>query len=177
MRIRFVAVDPGKSGGVAIKDEDGQVSVIKAPSEGVPIRDFVEAQLALAEKHIIFGVELVGGSHNSLSEEEKQLPPDRIAKIQEDMLDRAPGVISLAAQFGRWEQTMLCHRAPVSIIPPSAWMRKTVPDLPKGRTNYDARKRRIRDYMQEVYPNIRVTLWNADALGILTYMVNNPSTK
>jgi len=63
-----------------------------------------------------------------------------------------------------WRIAALIAKATMKIISPQKWMKMLGP-FSKDRAT---RKREIKAFAQRVYPNLKVTLWNADALAMLS---------
>ena len=160
-----IAIDPGKSGAIAVMDWEQRIHVEAMPDTPLDIYEFLRAtkNLATAEQAQVYAnVEQVGLYFPSGN---KDLDTKRI-----------PGILKLREHLGVLRGFLIALRIPFSEVPSRVWMKRTVTRLPSGGSPASVRERknRIKAVMQELYPDIRVTLENADALGILTHMVRNP---
>lgn len=172
-QITILGIDPGVSkGGIAIKDATGKISVQKMPKAEKDLADLVKALYA---EH-----------------------PNMIVVIEQVGTHMAGNAASTSVTFGRHIGSL--HMAfhmldvPVMTVRPVVWEQAVAPDRPKtGKMKKDAgesdtgfkkrrreqfdkdkkgRKLHIKELMQEKYPDIKVTEWNSDALGILTYALD-----
>jgi hypothetical protein len=136
----YVGVDVGKSGAICVMREEG-VEAHKMP------HTFLEAQDLIASLKLIKPVFLV--------EKTNSRPGD--------------GAMS-AFKFGRScqmiEDAILAAKYPMNLISPQKWQKDY--NVPRGM-EYDARKKWLKNKAQELFPELRATLWNADALLIVDY--------
>ena len=138
----LLSCDPGKSGGFAIRDEDGNVMAENMP---VCMPDIVDWLREIKIRH-----------------------PD-ISCIMEKVGTYVPGNSGVAAatfarHVGSLETALYALGIPTTQVSPSVWMKK-LGAMPKDK---QARKNKIKSDMACLYPHLKVTLKNADALGILT---------
>lgn len=149
----ILAIDPGATGAIAMQCDchDNPPVCVKMPKERQDIRELfsgIARTGALQHGKVVAVVEQIGtvafGSNS----------PASIS-----ILNRHVGHIEMALDIAHIEFTE---------VRPRTWMKPLHP-LPKG---YSERKRAIKDAMQIAYPDTKVTLWNADALGILNYYNN-----
>ena len=140
----IIAIDPGANGGLAVEGWDiGGTDVYKMPDTYPNIFDLLmELDTNLIKPRAV--VEKVG-------------------------MHRAGNNASASAKFarhvGHLEMALYIVGIPVEWVTPQKWM-QSLGSLPKDKAQ---RKRKIKELMQARYPDIEVTLWNADALGILTW--------
>ena len=78
-----------------------------------------------------------------------------------------PAAVKFARHVGNLEAAIYTLKIPVKLVAPNVWM-KSLGIHAKDKAE---RKREIRELMQRTYPKIKVTLSNADALGILTWYI------
>jgi hypothetical protein len=80
-----------------------------------------------------------------------------------------------AKHVGHLEALLVAWELPTAEITATSWMTDVVPGRPKGVESQQvrARKNHIKDQMQRRYPDQKVTLATADALGILTYLIKH----
>jgi len=76
-----------------------------------------------------------------------------------------PSACKFSRHCGQIEGMLVGLGIPFEEVSPVKWM-KTLGALPKDKPE---RKRAIKEQMGRMYPHLKVTLVNADALGILTY--------
>lgn len=138
-----IAIDPGANGGIAV-EFCGLVECWKMPETIGDIWDLFLSQFAGAETECIIeaaGMHVAGNN--------------------------ASASCKFARHCGHLEMALIAAGIPFKSIHPTKWM-KHLGQMPKNKAE---RKRYIKDLMQRRYPAIDVTRWNADALGILTYML------
>lgn len=134
--MNFIGIDPGKSGGMAIIRSDEQISLVKL--------DCTPADVWLS---ICCGG--MYGEARALLEEMAVFPM------------KQPGaIVSLTKLFrhqGILVGLLTAAKIPFESIQPSKWQR-TMGCLTKGDKKVTYRK------AQELFPQVKVTHWNADAL-------------
>lgn len=143
----IIAVDPGKSGGIAVRCDDGSVEVYKMPSTEV---ELVELMNELCEPGAEAYVELVGGYAGS----------------------GQPG--SAMFTFGWWAGgitfTLLAFEVVPVMVPPQVWTKKL--GLPPGTTRTalgrDVWKKALHAEAARRFPDIAFHRQVADALLILS---------
>ncbi len=82
----------------------------------------------------------------------------------------APAAVKFARHCGHLDMALLAASIPHKFIAPGKWMKAVMGTVPKDKKE---RKNAIKQEMQRLYPQLKVTLTNADALGILTYLKMN----
>lgn len=135
-------IDPGKNGAFAVLDEDGNVS-----SENMP-----EGMSEIIDK--IREIKMLFPNISCVMEKTGTYRPG----------NSGPAASVYARHVGHLEATLYCLGISTTQVPPQTWMKK-LGALPKDKKD---RKNKIKEMMAARYPHLRVTLKNADALGILT---------
>ena len=159
-----VAIDPGANGGIAWQNLDGHVQAIKMPGTVAEIRNSLNNISGPNQGILRVVLENVGQYRKGNS---------------------GPAAAKFARHVGNLEG-LLCGMGISQDLPvsPLKWQ-KIVPSIPKfskipievqGKERNKIlakrktlRKNHIKDCMQKMYPDIKVTLALADALGILTW--------
>lgn len=149
---RLIAIDPGLSGGFAWRDEDGSIHSQKMPST---LRDLSD---------LIYGLDLCPKTFVLM---------EKVGKHR--LGNSAQSSAVFAKHVGHLEALLVAWELPTAEITATSWMTDVVPGRPKGVESQQvrARKNYIKDQMQRRYPDQKVTLATADALGILTYLIKN----
>jgi hypothetical protein len=144
----LIAIDPGASGGIALRDPHGAVEVHKMPGTPRDILDLLDdltiQDAKMADLQAV--VENVGGYRPGNS---------------------APSAVKFARHCGHLDMALIASEIPHERVAPSVWMWAVLKTVPSDKTE---RKNAIKMEMQRLYPKIKVTLWSADALGMLTYL-------
>jgi hypothetical protein len=150
----IVAIDPGKSGGIAVLQGDGKCYCIPMPETEkdvvVYIRDLVNISESCGE-NIVVHLEKVGGF---------------AGKAQ-------PGsaMFTFGEGFGVLKGAILAFNIRLELVTPQNWQKALSLGTSKGLTKTQW-KNKLKARAQELYPNARVTLSTADALLILEYARN-----
>jgi hypothetical protein len=144
---RILAIDPGQHGAMAYQNERGEV---KTYSLDCSTRDICEILMHLPEVDVDAYIENVGGYRPGNS---------------------GPASVKFARSVGILEGALIALDFPLVRVAPQKWM-KALGSLPKDKAE---RKRKIKALMQERFPKIKVTLGNADALGILVWAIKENS--
>lgn len=144
----IIAIDPGASGGLAILTQGKAVVCLKMPSTP---GDLLDTLRSLAERSP--GIECV------IEQVGTYMPGNS-----------GPAAATFARHMGHLDMALLAAGIPSTLVTPAKWQRGIgiPPKLEKA-----ARKNAIKAAMQRRHPNVKVTLWNADALGILEWWMNS----
>jgi len=140
----LIAIDPGASGGIASIGRDGRLTLTKMPETPADILGYM---IGFSTSSLAY-IEKVGSSR-----------PGNAAKA----------MTTFARHCGHLEMALLAARIPAKEVTPQKWMKWL--GIPPGLELKD-RKNRIKAAMQKRWPSVTVTLWNADALAILTYAMD-----
>lgn len=134
----MIAIDPGASGAIVFDTPDG-LYIEKMPETQRDVFDLLT--LAHLSGNNICTIEKTGG----------YMPGNS-----------GPAAVKFARMCERVEMGAICCGLGVDLVPPQKWM-KYLGALPKDKKD---RKNAIKAAMQRRFPNIKITLWNADALAI-----------
>jgi hypothetical protein len=144
-----IAIDPGQSGGIAWRDQEGHVHAENMPATFPEIADRLrELRIDLSNPEPICFIEKTGG----------YMPGNA-----------GPAAVKFGRHNGHLEMALYCLGISTTQITPQKWMKK-LGTFPKDKK---ARKNAIKTMMATRHPTIKVTLKNADALGLLTSEVEN----
>ena len=141
----ILAIDPGSSGGIAWRDDDGVVNCADMPPTPGDILDQLRT-LKVMGREIIAYMEKTG----------TYIPGNS-----------GPAACKFARGCGFLEGAIMALSIPLIEVAPGVWM-KTLGALPKDKRD---RKNTIKALMQARYPHLKITLSTADALGLLTYAI------
>ena len=146
----LTAIDPGLSGGIAWRDFAGVVHTMKMPTTLQEMHEALES----FDNNSVTLMEAVG---------------------KHRMGNSAQSSATFAKHVGHLEMGLVACKLPHATINATKWMNTIAPGRPKGveSATVRARKNFIKDLMQRRYPHLRVTNATADALGILTYLIQN----
>lgn len=142
----LIAIDPGANGGIAFSDGDS-TKAIKMPETPKDILNGLDA-ISINYADVRCVIEKVGFHVQGNS---------------------ASSSCKFARHCGHVEMALIALGIPFSDVTPQKWM-KWLGALPSDKT---ARKNAIKDKMQRLHPDIRVTLWNSDALALLEWAKKN----
>jgi len=140
--MKFLGIDPGKSGGWAVLSDEGELL-----REGKSVDDL----RGLSRRGMSSMLEKVGAS---------------------PQMSRS-AAFTFGAEYGRWLGFLGWD---VELVTPQMWqfhyVKNGYRDLLEGVQGPE-RKRNLRTIAQEVFPDVKVTLQNADALLIANYHYQN----
>jgi len=141
---RLLAIDPGASGGLAYRDEDGVVRAMPMP-DGMTAQVDALRDLAAEIPGLEAVVEQTGTYHKG---------------------NAVGGACKFARHCGHIEAALYCLGVPIYRNPaPGVWQK----GLGTWPADKPERKRAIREWAARRYPHLRVTLGTADALAILAW--------
>ena len=147
----YVGIDPGKSGAIAsfsIRGLDGygEMRVWKCPDTAGGMHSaFCQATWGILEDEIVVLMEKVWARPNNASR----------------------AAFSYGVNYGQWLGIVACYSIDMELILPAHWMKFY--GMKKGM-EYQERKKWLKAKAQELYPDIKVTLINADAILIAHYL-------
>jgi len=142
----IISIDPGFSGGIVFSDRRGNLTLFKMPEDPKILLGLLRDIFLLAPDIAV--LENVGTYRPGNS---------------------GPAAATFARHVGHLEMGILALLSPDTPFlrpTPQTWM-KVFPGCPKGVEKKSERKNFIKDSVQTLFPGVKVTLWNADALGIL----------
>lgn len=157
MRV-LIAIDPGASGAIAVRDENGRVYADTMPDtlrdiwehlgEQIPTKEVVDGRLIYE-----------GRAHDPLC-----IIEDVGYHVQGN---NASASCKFARHVGHLEMALTGLCIPWQSVRPQKWMQR-FGTLPKDKK---ARKNRIKEIVQRYFPSLKVTLTNADALGMMIFAI------
>lgn len=155
MKTVLLAVDPGALGGVAVLLPDGKTYAVPFTCES-DARDLFEATAEAAETEgdeLLVVIEKVGGFVGGRGN---------------------PGnaMFNFGRNFGFYLGVCAALRLRTELVPPAVWQ-KAFPTRKKSSEDKIAHKRELKEHAARLFPKIKVTLANADALLILEWARRN----
>jgi hypothetical protein len=145
--MKHIAIDPGASGGIAIRDYDGAISTLKMPQEHAEIVSMLRSHTGPDTTVIIEEIPHYCG---------KKIPQSRIFVMAQNHGVLIGAVLALGFTLRR--------------VPPKEWQ-KSLGTSKKAHGN--AWKRFLKARAQELFPDQDVTLATADALLMLNWARRN----
>lgn len=143
---RVFAVDPGANGGIAYMDDRyWKPFVVKMPEDVDGIAKLV-----------------------------KELPSGDwwLEKLSGIMpTDGRASAAKFCRHLGHWEGVLSAGHGWYNEVPPKEWQKWLLAGEPKMEKA--ARKRLIKEKVATIFPQVKPTLWNADALGMLAYLTRD----
>lgn len=149
----IIGIDPGSSGGIAVYTGDG-VRVVRMPKDVERLRDFF-AYYSANYRPIAFLEKL------------SVRPDDVIMQGERAAMGKLYRIQRMMANFEQLKATIELAGIPYCLVHPGTWQSKLKLRIP-GEEKAE-RKRRYRDMAGEAFPEIKTTLWNADALLIMQF--------
>ncbi len=145
----IIAIDPGKSGGIAIRHSDGSILLqAMPPTEG----DIVEA-IGNCEAGSACYLEKVGGF----------MRQDKGKNVAS-----GHGMFKFGANFGFVQGVLMALRIPIILVTPGKWQKRLGVGTKSDRTTTQW-KNVLKAEAQRRYPQLKITLKTCDALLILDY--------
>jgi hypothetical protein len=146
MKKVFIGCDPGQSGGFVIIDQDQNVlSVFKTPDNRV---DFIEKMMAIKKME---------GQIFLIKE-----------KVHSQPVNGGKANFTFGYNIGVLETCLTVAKIPFQDVTPQTWMKMYM--LTKEKTESGTQwKNRLIARAQELFPDQKVTLWNADAFLIAEF--------
>ena len=145
-RFKYVGIDPGKSGGIAVIDGRGSIKAYKCPE--------------LSEEMALLFQIIIGNT-----------PADKIKLLMERVWARPTNAVraafSYGTNYGQWLGIAASHEVEMNTVIPVDWIKWV--GCPKALKR-DVRKRWLKKKAGELYPNVnKLTLATSDAILITHY--------
>lgn len=152
----IIGVDPGKAGGIAIGLPDGTIRVAKMPVDMADLRDLLEYYTE---------------NYNAIVFLEKlSLRPDDIRMEDgKPNLGKMYRMQKLIENYAQLKATIEVANVPYVLVHPLSWQSKLGLRIAGLKEEKTERKKRYAEYARQLYPYVKVTLWNADALLIMQF--------
>ena len=143
---KYIGIDPGISGGLAVINENGSIKAYKCPSSS-------------EDMSVLFQI-CMGDT-----------APENIRLLMERVWARPTNAVraafSYGVNYGQWLGISSSHEIKMNTVIPTAWIRRI--GCPKAIKSV-IRKRWLKEKAKELYPEIkRVTLKTSDAILITRY--------
>ena len=145
----IIGIDPGKTGGIAVYRANCRTEVIKMPANLMDLKQWFEYMKGICRPLVFV--------------EKVQLRPDDV----NDNPGKAFRVQKLLAEFERLKTIIEMCDIPFVLVHPQKWQNALKLRV-KGEGKHE-RKKRYQRAAADYYPDVNVTLWNADALMILHF--------
>jgi len=152
MKRVLMAVDPGKAGGLAWRDQDGRTVADAMPETPGAVLEYVREIIRAADgaENVSALVEKVGGYAGGTGQ-----PGSAMFRFGEG--------------YGFLLGVLMACGVRVELVTPQTWQ-KAVGLGHRGRDQSKADwKRKLRAQAERLFPGVKVTLANADALLLLEY--------
>ena len=145
-RFKYIGIDPGASGGIAVIDEEGNIKAYKCPKSS--------DEMALLFQMCIGDTPTV----------DIQLLMERVWARPTNAVRAA---FSYGVNYGQWLGIVATHEVQMNTAIPVAWIKWV--GCPKALKR-DVRKRWLKEKARELYPDVnKLTLATSDAILITHY--------
>lgn len=154
-----IGIDPGANGGIAIWDnETGLARVAKMPKDITDLRGLLE-----------YYRDDVSGNPIVFLEKLSVRPDDVAVDGGKPNMGKLYRIQKMMGAFEQLKATIEIMDVPYIMVHPMTWQSKL--DVRVKGEEKPARKKRYAKLAGQWYPNIKTTLWNADALLIMRFGV------
>lgn len=145
----IIGIDPGSNGGIATWVPGAKVKTIKMPRNIADIREYLRYIKDISSRPIIFL-------------EKMQLRMDDI-----DSPGKAFRIQQLLASFQQLKDYISVEDVPYILVHPMSW--QAYLKLRKEKEEKKDRKNRYKQAAEHYYPEVKATLWNADAILLMHF--------
>lgn len=161
MTMKYIGIDPGKSGGLAILDDHGAIAELtKTP----PTLRGLCITMERWSGDVFVMVEKVGGFMATSKDGSKFNPAS------------AHTMFEFGRTFGHLESLLIALQIPHEFVMPAVWQKGVGIERKRENENRSQWKGRLRSFSQELYPDADTTLATADALLIAHYCYKTKGT-
>lgn len=152
----IVGIDPGASGGIAIYRDGHRVQTVKMPREIDDVRQLLEYYTSISRPLVFL--------------EKLSIRPDDIAVDGGGAnLGKLFRVQRMMANFEQLKAVISVCGVPFVLVHPMKWQSYLKLRVKGIKEEKPERKRRYKDTAGKLYPLVRPTMWNADALLIMHF--------
>ena len=151
-----IGIDPGSNGGIAIYIPGQNVKVAKMPKDITELHDFF-GYYAENYKPIVF-LEKLSVRPDDVKTEDGNANLGKLYRIQK-----------LMANYEHLKALIETSGIPYVMVHPLSWQTKLKLRERGSHEEKAERKRRYQAHAGKLYPGIKVTLWNSDALLIMHF--------
>ncbi len=145
----IIGIDPGKNGGIAVWRHNHKAEAIKMPGDLMELREWFDYMKSICRPLVFV--------------EKVQLRPDDIT----DNPGKAFRVQKMLSEFEKLKTIIAMCEVPFVLVHPQKWQNELKLRV-KGEEKPE-RKKRYRKAAGDYYPDIKATLWNADAIMIMHF--------
>lgn len=160
-----IGIDPGANGGLAVYLPGQNARVAKMPKDIAELRDFF-AYYADNYKPIVFLEKL------------SVRPDDVVVEGDRAAMGKLYRIQKLMANFEHLKALIETAGIPYVMVHPLSWQTKLKLRVRGEQVEKAERKKRYQERAAYLYPEIKVTLWSADALLLMHFgrwaLVNEP---
>ena len=155
----IIGVDPGAAGGLAVWIPGRNVKTVKMPKDIGDLRDFF-AYYGQTFHPIVFLEKLT------------VRPDDVIVEGDRAAMGKLYRIQKMMANFEHLKAIIETSGIPYVLVHPGKWtsgLGLRIKREHKPKESKQSRKNRYKEFAAKMYPGVNVTLWNADALNIMTF--------
>lgn len=151
----IIGIDPGVKGGIALY-RSGRATVYRMPEDLNRLKGLLQQEKELGET-IVF-IEKLSVRPDDVTSENGAANMGKLYRIQKMM-----------ANFEQLKAIISVCDVPYILVHPMKWQNKLGLRKNGEKEEKGERKNRYKEVAQELYPYIKTTLWNADALLIMHF--------
>lgn len=162
-----VGIDPGASGGIVTWRPNHNITAIKMPEDINGIRDYLNYLKTICSPIVFL--------------EKISVRPDDITPVADGFnMGKLYRIQKMLANFEQLKATIAVCDVPFVMVHPMKWQNelKLRAKTTRKKEEKNERKRRYKEIAGNLYPELKPTLWNADATLIMHFgryiLRNNP---
>lgn len=152
-----IGIDPGSNGGIAIYRPGYPIKAVKMPKDITELADFLKYYKEIASPIVFL--------------EKLSVRPDDVAVGADGKpnMGKIFRIQKLMANFEHLKALIETAGIPYALVHPMTWQTKLKLRVRGQHEEKTERKRRYQAYAAEQYKDVKVTLWNADALLLMHF--------
>lgn len=151
-----IGIDPGANGGLAVYIPDCKTKAVKMPSDIADLRDFL-GYYKENYQPIVF-IEKLSVRPDDIAAEKGKTNLGKLYRIQK-----------MLANYEHLKAIIEAIGIPYVMVHPASWQSKLKLRKPGLKEERADRKRRYQGIAAKAYPEVKVSLWGADALLIMHF--------
>lgn len=159
-----IGIDPGANGGIAVFIPGDHPKVVKMPKDVTELADFLQ-YYAATYKPIVFLEKL------SVRPDDVEIMPDG-----KPNMGKMYRIQKLMGNYEHLKAIIETSGIPYVMVHPMRWMNILKLRVKGLKEEKAERKRRYAEKAAQLYPTVKITLWNSDAILIMhfgRYMLAN----
>lgn len=157
----IIAIDPGANGGIVVYRPNHHLKAIQMPKDILELKDWFAYMKGICTPIIFIEKLNIRPDDVSIDNSNPAMTRANMGKMYR--------IQKMMSNFEQLKALIAISEIPFILVHPMKWQNDLNLRLKGKKEEKTERKRRYRDIAARLYPEVKVTLWNADALLIMHF--------